>query len=99
MIDHINMNVLDNRKENLRKCTKSENARNTEKRKDNTSGAKGVCWSAEKRKWRVTITVDKKTLHVGYFNNKNQAIEKYNEKAVELHKEFARLNIINKDDV
>ena len=45
MIDHINGNTLDNRKENLRICTNKQNIRNSGKYKNNTSGFKGVTWS------------------------------------------------------
>ena len=39
--------------------------------------------------------INYKTINLGRFDNLVEAIEKYNEKAVELHKEFAKLNIMD----
>src|SRR3979490_864050 len=44
LADHKNHNTLDNRRENLRPCTRSQNQYNLRMRKDNTSGFNGVCW-------------------------------------------------------
>lgn len=43
-VDHRNHNGLDNRRENLRICTNTENSRNRRIRRDNTTGFKGVHW-------------------------------------------------------
>jgi len=59
-VDHINGNGLDNRKANLRVCTKEENQQNSKKRTGKSSSFKGVCWDSSGRKWRARITVDKK---------------------------------------
>ena len=92
-VDHINRNKLDNRKLNLRFCTKSQNACNAEKRKDNKSGYRGVF--LHRGKWVATIAKNKKTYYLGSFNNKNEAAKAYNEGAKKLHGEYACLNVIN----
>jgi hypothetical protein len=54
-IDHINGNKLDNRIENLRPASKTENNRNAKLRQDSKSQVKGVSWSKEVKKWRVQV--------------------------------------------
>lgn len=92
--DHENRNGLDNRRDNLRYCTKSQNAMNTEKNKDNKSGYKGVGWHKLSQKWRARITVKGKEKYLGLFDAPQEAAIIYNKKAIELFGEFARLNII-----
>ena len=93
-IDHINMDGLDNRRDNLRICYHVQNLMNTKKHFDNTSGYKGVCYHKLKRKWVVRINVNKKQIHLGYFIEKEDAALVYNEAALKYHGEFARLNCI-----
>lgn len=92
LVDHINMDKLDNRKENLRVCTKAENARNSSKSKNNTSGYKGVYLNKRTNSWMAAIIVNRKQLHLGYFKNKLDAALAYNEAALIHHGEYARLN-------
>ena len=67
-IDHVNGNRLDNRWMNLRAATIRENSYNTGRRADNTSGYKGVSWSAQKMKWRACIQLPSgKQKHIGFF--------------------------------
>lgn len=74
IIDHINRNPLDNRKENLRIATIRENSMNGSKRNTNKSGIIGVCWGNNERKWISYITVNYKHKHLGRFDNKKDAI-------------------------
>jgi len=90
--DHINGNRLDNRKCNLRVCTKNENAKNTSKRKNSTSKYKGVSWETRTKRWFCQIEVNKKSFFLGRFSSEEAAAEAYNEAALIHHGEFARLN-------
>jgi hypothetical protein len=95
LVDHINMNPLDNRKSNLRICGKRENSINGKIKSNNTSGYKGVHKNTKsKTKWRVNLKHNGKQICVGYFNDKIEAAKAYNKKALELYGEYARLNII-----
>lgn len=72
--DHINRNKLDNRKLNLRTSTYTQNAINTDLKINNTSGYKGVDFYKRIGKWRVRISLNKKTVSFGYFSNLKDAI-------------------------
>lgn len=91
-VDHINGDTLDNRKCNLRICTRSENLRNRPKDPDNTSGYKGVHWSKKYNKWQSKIVLQRKTIHLGFFDDPIEAARAYDAKAKEIHGEFAFLN-------
>ena len=93
--DHINGNKLDNRKENLRSVTTSENLRNKKMPKNNKTGFKGVFNMGEKymnRPWRAAIRIDGKTVFLGYFETSLHAAVAYDKSAKENFGEFARLN-------
>ena len=87
-VDHINGIRDDNRIENLRWATKIENNQNSKIRKDNTSGTKGVYWYKNNNKWLAYIRINGKYIHLGYFNNIEDAIKARQEKAKEIHGEF-----------
>ena len=74
VVDHINHNKLDNRKSNLRICTSTENNHNLKKSKRNSSGTAGVYWHSKARKWAASIGVNYKTIYLGTFKNKQDAI-------------------------
>lgn len=95
-VDHINHNGLDNTRNNLRTCTISENNRNTRGNKNTSSRYKGVSYNSLNKNWRAKITFNKKTYEIGSYNCEHEAGKAYNEKAKELHGEFAYLNILNK---
>jgi hypothetical protein len=68
-IDHINRIRHDNRIENLRACTKSENHFNRSMDYRNTSGYKNVTWHKKLNKWQVGLNIKGKFYHFGtYFN-------------------------------
>jgi hypothetical protein len=91
-IDHINQDKLDCRKSNLRLATKTQNNRNIGPRKSNTSGFKGV--SKVNNRWRAMIWDNYRPIHLGYFATPNDAARAYNNAAIELHGDFACLNVI-----
>ena len=73
-IDHINHDRLDNRIENLRLVTVTENNRNQSKFKTNKSGATGVYWSRQRRKWIAAIWNNNKIKYLGGFDDIADAI-------------------------
>ena len=89
-IDHIDGNRLNNRIENLRECSNSENLCNSKIKSNNTSGFKGIHWFKPKQKWRARLSLNKKEYHVGYFDEKEDAINAILEARLKIHKEFAR---------
>jgi hypothetical protein len=97
-VDHINHNLLDNRKENLRICTGAENTRNMQRLKRNTSGYKGVSWDKNRKKWTAYIHKNNKQIYLGRYQTKEQAAEIYNEAAIKYHGEFACLNEISQKE-
>ena len=72
--DHINRNRLDNRSENLRTATRSQNNMNTGLWSHNTSGYKGIHWRKQTNKWEVHIKTDSKKIHLGYYHTLQGAI-------------------------
>lgn len=90
IIDHKNHNGLDNRKENLRICTYSQNSANSCGNRNASSIYKGV--TKCKRRWRAQIIYEHKYYHLGLYLSEIEAAKAYNEKAKELHGEFAFIN-------
>lgn len=72
-IDHINGDGTDNRWQNLRLVTPVENGYNTTKGRDNKSGFKGVSWNSRLNKWIARISVDKRPVYVGVFDDPSEA--------------------------
>lgn len=96
VVDHVNHNPLDNRRLNLRICTKSNNQhnRNPNRSTNKTSIYKGV--SIKKEGYiRAHITVKTKHIHLGYFKTIKEAALAYNEAAQKYFGEFACLNKLN----
>lgn len=75
--DHINQNKLDNRIENLRNISRTENLQNLPKRRDNTSGQVGVVWYPKNKKFVAKINVNKTSIYLGIFTKKEDAIQSY----------------------
>jgi hypothetical protein len=96
VVDHINGDIYDNRRSNLRLCTNAENIRNAQKRciKKATSKFKGVGFDSNRNRWRATITVDWKTKHLGYFDSEEDAAKAYDIASEKYHGEFGRKNFL-----
>lgn len=77
IIDHIDRNRRNNRIENLREVTRSENAKNVGVTKANTSGVKGVRFNKASNAWFATIRKDNKKIHLGSFKNIDDAKKAY----------------------
>lgn len=92
-VDYINLNRLDNRKVNLRLCTRADNCHNREKYKCNTSGYKGVYWDNKAKKWSAKIRNNNKLINIGFFNDKLEAARAYDFEAIKLFKNFSKLNL------
>ena len=87
--DHADRNPLNNRKSNLRKATRSQQNMNRGMQKNNTSGFKGVYWMQRCKKWQVSININKKKIHLGYFKDKDDAIRVRLEAEAKYYGEFA----------
>jgi len=89
-IDHINGIRDNNRWANLRAATRSQNAANTGRRKDNKSGFKGVHWNSHARRWQAMIRINQKTRFLGSFDTPEDASAAYAAASVKLNGSFAK---------
>ena len=92
LVDHIDGDKSNCRRENLRICTQKENNRNVGLTSNNRSGYKGVHWAADRGKWRSEITVDGKHIRIGSFETAEDAARAYDEYALFYFGEFAKTN-------
>jgi hypothetical protein len=90
-MDHIDGIRHNNVWSNLRLATKSQNGQNGKKRQCNTSGHKGVHKEKFSGRWKASITVNYKHIHLGRFTSKEAAIEAYKKASTDLHGEFGRI--------
>lgn len=74
-IDHKNRQRADNRKRNLRASTSSLNKRNVRMRDQNSSGFCGVRWCSQRGGWKAHIKVNRRNMHLGYFDDFDLACE------------------------
>ena len=73
-VDHVDKNKMNNRKENFREVTRQENVINRPLLKNNCSGFTGVYWSKKDQSWYSQITINRKCIHLGNTDTKEQAI-------------------------
>lgn len=96
-VDHIDGNMLNNCKSNLRICTHAQNVCNRLPSIGFTSKYKGVAWHSSVGRWQGYINFNKKRTYLGLFVSEKDAALAYNKKAIELHGQYAKLNVIKNE--
>jgi hypothetical protein len=75
VVDHIDGDGTNNKWNNLRSVSRKINQRNKCRHRNNTSGHTGIYWEKRISKWFVKLAVDGKQVYLGYFKDKNEAIQ------------------------
>jgi hypothetical protein len=91
-VDHVNGDKLDNRVENLRMATKSQQAIAFQSPRGGSSKYRGVSFNKEKRKYEAYITLNGATKKLGYFADETMAARAWNEAAIKLGFKAEALN-------
>lgn len=73
-IDHINHKLEDNRKSNLRKCSRPQNSANSIPKKNSKTGVPGVYYDKSRNKWAAQITSNRKRISLGRYDNFDDAV-------------------------
>ena len=89
-IDHKDEDPSNNKWNNLREATKSQNMSNISRIRSNTSGYKGVSFHKQRQKWRAHIHINGKSFHLGLFLSAEQAHEAYKSAALSHFGEYAK---------
>lgn len=89
VVDHINRDKCDNRKCNLRLCSRSENNMNRNRFANNTSGVAGVYYEAGRDRWVANIVCRHQRVYIGRYKTKEEAIVARLAKEAELFGEFS----------
>lgn len=93
VVDHINMDPLDNRRENIRIATRSQNQMNRRVSSNSTTGYKGVSVDSRSGKFRAAISINRKPIHLGLFPTAEEAAEAYAEASRKYHGEYGRTHL------
>lgn len=91
-VDHVNGDPLDNRRDNIRLATRSQNMANSGPRANGRSPYKGVSWHKRDRRWCASIMVVGHKRHLGNFDSERAAALAYDRAAFAAWGEFSRLN-------
>ena len=87
-VDHRDEDKLNNNISNLRIASQSENQYNTTAYSNNRSGHRGVCWHKRRSKWQAQIRFGGKQLHLGLFDNLNDAAAARKAAEIKYHGKF-----------
>ena len=90
--EHADGSHWQDRLDNLRICSRSENARNRALRCGNNSGYKGVGWHESTNKWAARINISGRNQYLGYFTTPEAAAEAYDAAAIRYFGEFSLTN-------
>jgi hypothetical protein len=96
-VDHIDQNKTNNKFNNLRLATLSEQQRNICIRANNKSGHRGVYWNAKNQKYEAQITNNQKLMYIGQYDTLNAAIAARQAKELEIYGEFSPLHQLKND--
>jgi len=94
-VDHIDRNPANDKIENLREATPSQNAKNCTSAKNSSSKYLGVSFHKMTGKWQAKAGLNYKAKYLGLYINEVDAAKAYNKFAEENYGEFANLNIID----
>ena len=95
VLDHIDRNVSNNRKENIREVSNAENMRNPKGLKSNNkSGINGVYWNSQINKWYAYLKFDGKTINGGFYEDIKSAIAA--RKRLEIDYDVFEYSILNR---
>jgi len=89
IIDHVDGNPLNNKIENLRPATISQNAMNAKVYCTNKSGVQNVSWHKKAKKWEVKLQIKGKRIHFGAFDDIELAVAVAKAIRNKHYKEFA----------
>ena len=89
-IDHVNLNKVDDRIENLREASRSQNATNRSTQSNNTTGYKGVWKRKGMDLWVAGVSKDGKNIKLGSFDCPQKAHAAYIAEITKMHGEFVR---------
>jgi hypothetical protein len=98
-IDHVDRNRLNNKRDNIRLATATQNHANVNIQSNNTSGYKGVSFYSRYNKWEAYITVKQKKIRLGYFDDIIEAAQTYDRAAKHHFGEFAHTNFSEETNV
>ena len=90
-VNHINHNGLDNRRQNLRITTHDKVVIQSQVLNNKTTKHKGISYHKPSNKWRSRISINGKTIYLGYYINEIEAAKAYEKKAIEIFGEFAHI--------
>lgn len=90
-VDHINRDRADNRWPNLRAANRSQNLQNAGRRRDNTSGIKGVSYDASRSRWIAQVSDNGRHVFIGRFDDKERAAAAYKQYVETRFGDFARV--------
>lgn len=95
LVDHWKGNGLNNTRENIRFCTRTQNGMNRSKNIVSSSAYKGLAWHKPSQKWRVGISINGKSTHIGLFDLEEDAARVYNQFAKQHYGAFAKYNDVS----
>ena len=91
-VDHISMDTLDNRSSNLRIVTHQQNQINHSLQRNNSSGVSGVDYYTRNEKYRARIKVSQQEIHLGYYDDFEEAVQARNVGMECMFGEYGRYN-------